>query len=836
MESGTLTPQRLPAKKGDQTRLAQFPGGIALETIGRALASRATFFFACAAFLILQLFGGVAVNALDSSAAALRMHMIRSAPSGNLVVVTIDTASLQAHNVWPWPRERYARAIENLQAAGADLVAFDVDFSAVSTSDGDAALKEAVDALPGSVVLPTFLQSDAEFSNQPTATVGDTAILGNANVEIGRDGKVRRYSNGYELNGVYRPTLAAVLADAAYGDTASFKLDFGVRAADIPTFSFEDIYSGRFDPSAIAGRDVLIGATAFELGDTFAIPTAPAMPGVFVHAVAYENIVSGRMLLELTRPLTIGAGFVALLLLWPRRPEINLRRLFALHTAIGLAVFLAPFAVQTLAPVSLNLFSILLAQGLCAWAGVRRELDRRSAEIIRQREAQLNYIATHDPETGLPNRRAMLAHVDELLASEDASALRVMAIGVDRFGTLRAALGFTNANDAILRFCQQLETTFPGTSTYRLSASLLGVVSNPVDDPTCGAWMRTGFPDVDMAANVAGQEIQLRVRTGSASGKSDSSNAEDLIERSTIALDAARRSDLLHLNFEEMETIDPRLRLAMVSGVEQGMELGEFELAYQSKVSAADGSVCGAEALLRWDHPQFGRLSPAEFIPVAEQTGAIDRLTLWILDRVIADQRAARSQGIHLPISVNLSARTLNNERFCELAIQKIERNDADICFEITETAAIRSESAAAQTISTFRAAGIKISIDDFGAGLSSLSYLKTFEADELKLDKSLIADIASSDRDRDIVGSTIDLAHKLGMTVVAEGIETEEMRSTLADLGCDLLQGYLFARPVSEAEFISARVAEADVTGAEPALENQPSRQPAVSGLRRIG
>ena len=171
----------------------------------------------------------------------------------------------------------------------------------------------------------------------------------------------------------------------------------------------------------------------------------------------------------------------------------------------------------------------------------------------------------------------------------------------------------------------------------------------------------------------------------------------------------------------------------MVSGVEQAMELGEFQLVYQSKVAAADGAVCGAEALLRWDHSQFGLLSPADFIPVAEQTGAIDRLTLWILDRAIADQLAARDQGVHLPISVNLSARTLNNHRVCELAIQKIKRNDADICFEITETAVITSESAAVETIAAFRAAGIKISIDDFGAGLSSLSYLKTFEADELR-------------------------------------------------------------------------------------------------------
>ncbi len=782
-----------PDDEGGRSRFQDVRSGF--RSLTARLTRRAGVLTACAAFLVLQLSGLAPVQSIDNAAAAVRMGMNQSPPSGSLVVVTIDSASLHAENTWPWPRERYARAIENLQDAGADLIAFDIDFSAASAPESDAELKAAVDAMPGSIILPTFQQADSQLTNTPAATVGDTAIFASANIELQPDGKVRRYRKGYSMGGEFRPTLAALLADAPYGDTSSFGLDFCVRVDEIPTISFEDVYRGNFDPAMIAGRRILIGATAVELGDTFATPTSPATPGVLVHALAYENMLSGRMLTELSRPVTIGIGLLALVLMWPRRAQINVRCLFVVHASILLAVLLIPVLVQLVAPISLNLFSIVLAQVFCVWAGVHRELERREREIILQREQHLAFIATHDPETKLPNRRAMIARVNELLSEEQAQ-IDVMVVGIDRFATLRAAIGFANVNEAVREVCRQLEVAIPGAEAFRLSTTLLGVVFVPTEQSADTGWLRNGFDDASVTASVAGQDIRLRVRSGSAGSNFADARAETLIERATMALDAARQEDRSHRNYEELQNVDPQLRLAMLTGVEQAIERGGFELAYQAKVSTVDGSIHGAEALIRWNHPDFGRISPADFIPVAEQSGAIDQLTLWVLDRAIADQRELRTRGTCIPISVNLSARTLDNQRFLELALDKIKRANADICIEITETAAVKSESAATETIKTLRAAGARISIDDFGAGLSSLTYLKTFHADELKLDRGLIADIVSSDRDRAIVRSTVELAHTLGMKVVAEGIEDEATQRAAAELGCDLLQGYLFGPP----------------------------------------
>ncbi len=804
----------LRSEQRDGARSGRSTLAVVTSKIGRAAASSWAFTLACAIFIALQLVGASAVNTLDSAVSAFRMRTIESAPSGDVVVVTIDAQSLRADNTWPWPREKYARVINNLQVAGAGLIAFDVDFSAVSNPHGDAALKAAVDANPGSVVFATFAQPEARTGNKPAETVGDTAILGSANVEIAPDGKVRRYRNGYVLDGAYRPTLAGVLANAPYGDTSGFKLDYGVRTEEIPSLSFETVHAGAFDPALIAGRNILIGATALELGDRFATPVDPALPGVLVHAVAFENMRSGRMLMELSRPATIGLGLIALALLWPRPDRIDVRRLFAHHVAIAVVLLALPFIVQALVPLSLNLSTILIAQAFCVWAAIRRELNRRNAEIVRQREDHLTHIAMHDPETGLPNRRAMLDRINALLSAGDTDGLRVMAVGVDAFGTLRAAIGFDKANDAVVSFCRQLEDSYRGSTCFRLSASLIGVVSDAELSSRAQTWMARGFADTHMMACVDDLAVQLTIRTGSACA-ADGVTAEELVERATSALDAARREDARHRNFEELANIDPRIRLAMVSGVEKAIAQGEFALMYQAKVAAASAEVTGAEALIRWEHPVFGRLSPADFIPVAEKTGAIDALTMWVLDRAIADQAEARSAGIYLPISVNMSARTLSNVGFRDLAIRKVEKAGADICFEITETAVIESDSVAAEAIAAYRAAGIRVSIDDFGAGLSSLAYLMTLDADELKLDKSLIDNIAVRERDREIVGSTVRLAHKLGMRVVAEGVETEEMYLTLAELGCDYLQGYFFARPVTAADFVrdvAARFAAHDV------------------------
>jgi diguanylate cyclase len=228
-----------------------------------------------------------------------------------------------------------------------------------------------------------------------------------------------------------------------------------------------------------------------------------------------------------------------------------------------------------------------------------------------------------------------------------------------------------------------------------------------------------------------------------------------------------------------------------------GLGEGHFRLVYQPKYNVRDGIIDSAEALIRWHHPEDGMILPDRFIPHAEDSGTITEITLWTMDQAIADQRAMREEGIDLKIFVNLSARLLTEEPTVVGICERGAQDGVELGVEVTERSVISDPAVAFANIRRLREVGLHISIDDYGAGLSSLTYLKQMEADELKIDKSFIIALGTSHRDPLIVRSTIDLAHALGMIVTAEGVETPAAQALLKVMGCDMMQGYLIGRPV---------------------------------------
>ena len=233
------------------------------------------------------------------------------------------------------------------------------------------------------------------------------------------------------------------------------------------------------------------------------------------------------------------------------------------------------------------------------------------------------------------------------------------------------------------------------------------------------------------------------------------------------------------------------------SEIARGLKGHEFRLVYQPKLHARRNVIDSAEALVRWDHPDQGMMLPDRFIEQSEVAGTINQLTLWTFEQAVKDQRALRVQGRELRFFVNLSAQLLTEEAtvaaLCELA----RLPGADLGIEVTERSVIADPSLAFVNIRRLREAGMKIAIDDYGSGLSSLTYLKQIEADELKIDKSFVTSLGTSHRDPLIVRSTIDLAHALGMSVTAEGVETPAAHALLTVMGCDMMQGYLIGRPM---------------------------------------
>lgn len=413
------------------------------------------------------------------------------------------------------------------------------------------------------------------------------------------------------------------------------------------------------------------------------------------------------------------------------------------------------------------------------------------ASGIREREGRITAMALTDQETALPNRRALEAAI----AEADPDGLYVAVIGVDRFPQVRAAVGYRLASEMLRQLALRMAQLRPGDMTARLSSERLALMFRAEDAGSALRQLEMLVVSLARPVQVDGQPIDVGLNAGLAA-VADSHPAAPA-ERASIALDQARAGHRPAALFDAETYGDPASKLSLMSDMLAALANGEIAMAYQPKHDTRAGAITGVEALVRWNHPTRGFVRPDMFVELAEETGHIRALTVWTLDQALRDQAALRLAGHDLMVSVNLSGRMLADPEFAAEAIDMIARAQGRICLEITETAVIAHPETAHGIIDRFRAAGIKISIDDYGSGLSSLAYLKQIRADELKIDKEFILTLDRSARDALLVKSTIDLAHSLGLQIVAEGVETAESLAILTGMGCDLAQGYFIARPM---------------------------------------
>ena len=361
-----------------------------------------------------------ALSPLDDALSQQRFRLLSRQPSATLTVVEIDVDSLRAAETWPWSRERFAKAIDNLNRAGAQTVGLDVDFSARSSVAADDALATVIRRWPGQVILPTFVQQAGhgadrrQVATRPLAALAEEAILASVNVPVDADGRVRRYPNGFETVDGLRPSMAATLLGRS-PRAASFLIDYGLDAKAINRISFQDVYAGRFDSALVRGKNVLIGSTAIELGDQFATPKRGVLQGVYIHALAYESLLAGRDLRPLGWPFLVMAVILTATFLRPRAKadygSALRRHVLVLTLALGL-----PVALQAWAPISVDAAPVLVAQGLSLVWLVRTELKRRADSVIEARETHLRQLADHMRES---RDRIRVAH-DELAVANAA--------------------------------------------------------------------------------------------------------------------------------------------------------------------------------------------------------------------------------------------------------------------------------------------------------------------------------------------------------------------------------------------------------------------------------
>ncbi|MES2095712.1 MAG: EAL domain-containing protein [Pseudomonadota bacterium] len=363
-------------------------------------------------------------------------------------------------------------------------------------------------------------------------------------------------------------------------------------------------------------------------------------------------------------------------------------------------------------------------------------------------------------------------------------------------GTLRRHLGVARSNDIAFDVADRVALRMPDVAVAVIGRwtveveTCVGEGAELQDFADALAAMFGGPLDLD------GEPHHVELAIGVAAGPPETIDEVRLAEEAEDALVQARAENALIVR--DLSRIDPMLdTMALKSDLRGAADRGEMFLQYQPKVHVRRQEVASAEALVRWRHPSRGLVLPSDFIPLAESTREIDRLTLWTIEQVIADQRILRSDGENITIFVNISGQLLSDAKFVKRACEIVSSTDVLLGFEITETSVIRDPVSAIANLNIFAEHGIAIAIDDYGAGLSSLAYLKQLPARELKIDKMFVLQLTSSNRDPLIVRSTIDLAHALEMEVTAEGVETPAALALLSVMGCDMIQGYLISRPV---------------------------------------
>ncbi|MEU5917954.1 bifunctional diguanylate cyclase/phosphodiesterase [Streptomyces sp. NPDC047141] len=456
---------------------------------------------------------------------------------------------------------------------------------------------------------------------------------------------------------------------------------------------------------------------------------------------------------------------------------------------LGIAPLLCVVAATR--PVLLPLFAVpLIALDSTLW-------------IARARaEEQLR-----DPLTGLPNRQWLLERAWTALEEAEGEGARaaLVLIDLDRFRSVNDTLGHLAGDRLLLQIAERLRLALPrGAEAARLGGDEFAVLLPTCDSTTSAQRVaRHLVAELSSPLDLDGLTLVLEASAGVAVFPDHALDAEGLLRRADVAMYQAKRDRTGVEVYESKRDSNTPDRLGLLGDLRRALDAGEVELHYQPKVRF-DGQVAGLEALVRWVHPERGKVPPDEFIAIAESSGLMPHLTEYVLETALAQVARWRAQGLNVPVAVNVSPRDVHTPGFAGAVAARLARHGVPagaLQLEITEHVLLEDPQRAADTLNGLTGHGVKMSLDDFGTGYSSLVHLRRLPVSELKIDRSFVARLAVDTEDAEIVRCTLDLAHSLGLLVVAEGVEDDETWERLRDLGCDAVQGWLVAAAMPPAE-----------------------------------
>lgn len=762
-----------------------------------------------------------------------------------LLVVGISEADIRIQNHWPLPDEVIAKALERLQQHQPRAIGLDI-FRDIPIAPGHDRLVKQLKK--PNIIAINYLGNTGEERIPPPPTLPPEQV-GFSDLVSDPDGVIRRnlmfVADGsftytsfslqlaqryLESKGVV-PQLAETgevkfgrtvfkqlqPTDGGYqsADTNGYQVLLNYRAANdaVQVVTLQEVLQGKVDPTLIKDRVVLIGVTAPSAKDLHYTPYSSEklgnreMPGVVIHAQMVSQILSS--VLDGQRLFWFWSGWVEIVWIagWAIAGAVlgsYMRHWIVLGASSGaVLVGLAgiSFGIFTQAgwvPVVAPALAMVLAGG-CAVA-----------------YRLFNY-AFHDPLTGLPNRSLFLQRLNRLILVQSRSTpaessphppkFAVLFLDLDRFKVVNDNLGHDVGDQLLISTGQRLQECLGAIDTLaRVGGDEFAILLSNLDQPDKATAVASQIQEqMALPFWIKGQEIFTSVSVGIALSQAEASHhPEDLLRDAHTAMYQAKA---LGKARQEIFATGMRVqiirRLQLETDLRRAIEQNEFQLHYQPIVALDSGQTAGFEALIRWHQPEGNYISPAEFIPVAEETGLIVPLGQWVIRTACQQLRQWQTEfatGTSLMVSVNLSGQQFTQPdlvEFIEATLTETGLDGRCLKLEITESVAMHDVEAAIAMLARLKALNLQLSIDDFGTGYSSLSYLYRFPVDTLKIDRSFVSRMDDATDDAAIVQTIVGLAHSLNMNVVAEGVETAAQLARLQTMKCEYGQGYFFSKPV---------------------------------------
>ena len=700
--------------------------------------------------------------------------------SGDIVLVEVDEDSLREVDAWPWPRATQAKVVDEITRLGAKRLILDILYTGPSNRADDNALAAAFARSPDLTLAAQTRLGESEGrldKGLPISTFARHAKTASISIEYNWQGAAWLLPYEAEIEGQKMPSLAAAIAGAAQGASGRFPVDYSFDVDSVPRVSAADLLQGKVDRARIEGRTVVLGTTAVRIGDQHAIPGRGQRGGVYIHILGAETLKAGPPTSFGWWPALLIAAFAAAMAVIKRRRWVM--------GGTAAALLLAPLALEAM----LVFIDIVPALFFLGTVGARLAWQRSHARGL------VNSL------TGMPNLAA-------LAADRSGRDLPLVAVRVHNSAEIASTLDAAGERQFIEQIVARLTLGQQDRRIYQGDEGIFAWFA-PKGTPFAShldalhalfrSPIRVGQTSIDAVLSFGiemGSSRSITSRLGSALVAADDADGESLKWKFH---DPARLEDV-------------PWRLSLLSQLDKAIENGEVWLAYQPKLDLATRRTVGAEALARWTHPEKGPISPIEFISAAEQHDRIEPLTEFVIDKAVEAAARIAERDIDFGIAVNLSARMLSDRRLPMRVAALLERHGLapdKLTLELTETAAVSGSGNGIELLAGLRELGVKIAIDDYGTGLSTLEYLKKIPASEIKIDQSFVKSMRDNRSDLIMVQSTIALAHSLGRTVVAEGVEDPQSLEQLTMLKCDIAQGFVVGRPMSFDELVRRLLVE---------------------------